>query len=630
MSTQRLLNSDPDHAEDYLVLFGEENSLGIVHNIEIDSEDEELTEDEDIMWLEEQRLLNKKLHWAKRPSIFSIGVFLFTIAVSLLMFLEPATVILYKLACNTVSLRRGDGVCDPIEAQLLVADYNMATGIINPIILIIVLSKFGELSDKYGRRPFLILFVLFLFLSCLSILYIASQFETLHFVALVVAECSQSLGGGIASASSIAKAYVSDVTNPEDRIASLSMLMSFLTFGLSLSPILTTFIIKYSKSAHGLPDNQNGMIDPIKIATTPNTFQLIDRRDFLPLKVGTFVLFLSLLYAVFILPESRSEKAQLKSRSFSQAQLAPINDSLKNLQALQDRANFTWMTKASKYLNFLKPLKLLSYPKSIVKNDLGKQQIVKTRSLFLVIIILSSLSFTILIGVMAIVSQYGIYKFKWEASDITTFFFFLSSTKSLALLFLPGFLSTHIFRKRMGFKVFKTNFDMVDFSLIVFGYSMESIFYALVSLAPSNILFTTFYAISTLGAMTDPTLTSAAIKLIPESKIGEFFGGLSILQNLLNIISPLIVVNIYKFGLKLNYPGLVFLIPASVYGIGVLVFFIIKRVIHLDGLTEEQESLVRSKPGSRRVSTVQFETPSREGVDTPVKSASTTTVEPVD
>lgn len=630
MSTQRLLNSDHDHAEDYLVLFGEENSLGIVHNIEIDSEDEELTEDEDIVWLAEQRLLNKKLHWAKRPSIFSIGVFLFAIALSLVMFLEPSTVILYKLACNTVSLRRGDGVCDPIDAQLLVADFNMATGIIKPIILIIVLSKFGELSDKYGRRPFLVLFILFLFLSCLSTLYLTSHFETFHFVALVMAECSLSLGGGIASASSIAKAYVSDVTEPEERIASLSMLMSFLTLGLSLSPIATTFIIKYSKSAPGLPDNQSGMIDPIKITKTPNTFQLIDRRDFLPLKVGTWVLFLSLLYAVFILPESRSEKAQLKSRSFSRAQLAPINDSLNNLQALRDRANRSWIIKATKYLNFLKPLKLLSYPKSIIKNDLGKQHIVKTRSLFLAIIILSSLSFTILVGVMTIVSQFGIYKFKWEASDITTFYFFVSSTKSLALLFLPGFLSTHIFRKRLGFKVFKTNFDMVDFSLIVFGFSMEAIFYLLVSSAPSTALFTTFYAMSSIGAMTDPTLTSAAIKLIPESKIGEFFGGLSILQNLLNILSPLIIVSVYKFGLKLNIPGLVFMVPASLYGIGVLVFFIIKRVIHLDGLTEEQDSLVRSKPGSRRVSTVEFETPSREDDDAPLKSASTTTVEPVE
>jgi len=97
----------------------------------------------------------------------------------------------------------------------------------------IAMPFLGGLSDKYGRRPILLLSILMLAVDFI-IMGLAPTLAILFF--------GRALGGLFSATSSVANAYIADVTEPEDRGRAFGMVGAAFGFGFIFGPVLGGFL----------------------------------------------------------------------------------------------------------------------------------------------------------------------------------------------------------------------------------------------------------------------------------------------------------------------------------------------------------------------------------------------------
>jgi multidrug resistance protein len=113
----------------------------------------------------------------------------------------------------------------PLTAGLLVAVYSLMQLVFSPVL--------GRLSDRYGRRPVLLLslagsmagYLLFAFAHSLPLLFLARVIDGMS-------------GGNI----STAQAYVADVTRPEERARGMGLIGAAFGLGFVLGPAIGGFL----------------------------------------------------------------------------------------------------------------------------------------------------------------------------------------------------------------------------------------------------------------------------------------------------------------------------------------------------------------------------------------------------
>jgi multidrug resistance protein len=120
----------------------------------------------------------------------------------------------------------------PIAVGMLVAVYAVCQLISGPIL--------GQLSDRFGRRPVLLVsqagtlagFVMMAFAGSLWMVFLA-----------------RAIDGATAGNLSTAQAYISDVTKPEERARSFAIIGVAFGFGFLVGPGITGFLAHYSYQA---------------------------------------------------------------------------------------------------------------------------------------------------------------------------------------------------------------------------------------------------------------------------------------------------------------------------------------------------------------------------------------------
>src|ERR1700675_3107822 len=120
----------------------------------------------------------------------------------------------------------------PLVIGLLFAIFSLCQLITAPAL--------GDLSDRYGRRPVLIFSLLGTVAS--FVMLALAQSLTMLFLARIVDGLS---GGNI----STARAYVADVTQPEDRARAYGLIGAAFGLGFILGPALTGVLAKVSYTA---------------------------------------------------------------------------------------------------------------------------------------------------------------------------------------------------------------------------------------------------------------------------------------------------------------------------------------------------------------------------------------------
>ncbi|KSA01442.1 uncharacterized protein AC631_02805 [Debaryomyces fabryi] len=562
-----------------------EHAVNDVYEALVDDDDDyEL--DEDAVWLREQRDLNKTTHWLKRPSVLMIGVPLFFFALAFSSGDSTRRMITFKLACNYLSGMSKEGKCDPIGTQLLVSNLYLTYSILVAVVTMFVQGKIGKLSDQYGRKPFLILILAVFLIARIFKFYVMYSHEYLRFGLMVATEIAGNLTGGSISLISLTNCYIADVVEPHQRIYSLGLGIACLFVGLSIGPILGNALLSLPELVH---TNKETILDI-------NMYMDISEREYLPLKFEIVAVFLVLMFIVFVMPESRSEKARSKSRAGSLSR-SSLSVDVRPLDIELDQPSI--LTRVVSAINFLKPLKLLLLPNEVAPT-LDPAKLRRMRIVIVILVTVDCMLTAIGISLMEIYVLFGIYKFNWRSIEIGHSLAIACSSRAVILIILSPVITHKLLQKGLRFKVLKNQFDMVDFSVCVLGFVFESIGLVVLSLAPSTTWFLIGMTLMSFGALASPSLNSAIIKFYPESKIGELFGATSLLKNIFTLAGPVTFLSIYKTSLaRWNAPGAVFLVCSLLMLLCSISIFVVKKLLNLDrnttpSLTRRSSSIASS------------------------------------
>ena len=123
---------------------------------------------------------------------------------------------------------------DETAIGLVVAVYSFVQFIFNPIL--------GRLSDKYGRKPIIVISLLIN-----AIGYILFAFTT-SFIILLAARIVAGIGG---SSISVAQAYIADVTTKENRAKGMGIIGAAFGLGFVFGPLMGGFLASYGYMVTG-------------------------------------------------------------------------------------------------------------------------------------------------------------------------------------------------------------------------------------------------------------------------------------------------------------------------------------------------------------------------------------------
>lgn len=506
--------------------------------------------DEDAAWLREQRITNKSLHWLKRPLIVLLGLCIWLASASHACGEGTRQALTFKLACNAKA--QESGACDLTETQLLVSKLQQYYGVCSGIMTTFALGKVGPLLDQYGRKVFLLMVVVSLFSGKLLRYLVMAGYLTLQFKTMVLAEVLQNIGGGIVCYVTLAACYVSDIAELHQRTYYLGINMAALFLGFSIGPLVGNALLELGKKWN--PDSSSapgGAPAPPSPAELANS---ITPGEYLPMKVELGLFFVLMLLLAFVLPESRSEKARHKSQSLSRSLLVVVDE------------NSSWATRGAaivQKLNFLRPLRIIFYPKDAV--PVSRHQSIRAyRTAVVALVFTECILVLMVIPLGEVFILYGIWRFKWGAKDIGHLLAVSSTSRAFVLIVLSPIIHHKFFENFLQLKVHQKYLDSVDFGILGMSFWVEIVGLILLSMASSTPLFLVTLVFCAFSALAGPALNSSIVKFYPQLCIGEVFGGMALIKNTLSIVMPLTLLALYKYSLKTwQYPQLVFWFTAA-------------------------------------------------------------------
>jgi len=123
---------------------------------------------------------------------------------------------------------------DETAIGVVVAVYSIVQFLFNPIL--------GKLSDKYGRKPII---VISLFINAIG--YVLFAFTT-SYIILLVARIVAGIGG---SSISVAQAYIADVTTKDNRAKGMGVIGAAFGLGFVFGPLMGGFLASYGYMVTG-------------------------------------------------------------------------------------------------------------------------------------------------------------------------------------------------------------------------------------------------------------------------------------------------------------------------------------------------------------------------------------------
>lgn len=496
--------------------------------------------------LEKYRQLLKQLPWYLRPSIYSI-TFLSTVwGIASASSLPSKIAIYYKLSCNSIADRYG--ICDPVQTQVVFSTFMLVSEVLASLVSLFSLGIIGELSDKYGRKPFFMGYTTVLLLGESIRFWAIVNYDHINYWVFIPAIILLNIFGGRSALLSFSSAYVSDIFSAEEKTSNMSLIGASMAAGLLLGTILSRIILMIFKP-------ELNQIKPTLKFT----------NEFMPLVFEIVLLSVLTVYCIFILPESRNEKAMLTSR-----------------KANVGKDSSTGITHHLK--NIFTPLSILVLPSDLIAFKHNHRAI---RTSFIILVGIGLMSQILGTGSAAVFFQYAMLKFNLQADDISNIMLIVTTASIFALGVFTPVLSTYILPKLFKFKVLRNQVDLIEISVMAVG----SIFGVIGNL----ILLTGFLKINAIiglvcicfSSIIDAPNTSSLLKFLPDRNTGEFFAAATLLINTFTILTPILTQSVYRFMLLRDSVPHIFLFCASVLSLILVLLYIVKRLLHITTKTTD-------------------------------------------
>lgn len=482
-------------------------------------------------------LSDKSSKWYSRPSVVFIYVTYFCSMVSQMTFAVQEA-IYFEKACNTNMI---NGSCSAIDNQMLVSNYNQVSNVIFQITAVIGMSRLGKLSDTYGRKPMVVLIFLVYTVASVFTVLVLSKSDKFKFKTLILLGIIKNSFGGPGGLLSVGHAYIADITPKERLPTSLSFAMAMNNIGALLGTFVSKVLIEIGKTA-GLSTSH---------------------VNYLPFFGQIIVLGLSLIFSFFIVESKNS--------------FIPRD--------LGSSLNFEF--SLSSISNVFSPLKVLGLPDSMIPEE-RKHEGSRMRFQTRILVVALALSSITAAALPIVFLQYAIYKFRWDASELSNVIMILSFSSVIALSTILPWMSSVFLPKKLKYEFDKHNLDKIDFFMLLFGSSVDMLSCVGLALANNQLQVNLLLVLFGLDGGFLTTINSAITKFFPENKIGEAYVAINMLSVIVTCVGPVLFLEMFKCGLKhglANIPFLIMgLIQCGVFGFLFIVktFVTQRSAIHLD------------------------------------------------
>ncbi|KAH8704677.1 major facilitator superfamily domain-containing protein [Phaeosphaeriaceae sp. PMI808] len=449
------------------------------------------------------------LPWWNRPSIYWLlpPFLLFTIAFGGVI--VPKVNLIMDLVCTEYyASDNRDPISGPLDpgqqpdrcqndavssrSSLFLLYGNLCSGILSAI----TSPKLGALSDRYGRKSFMILNTVgALFGEVLTIL--AAKFpNTVHVNWILVGYCIEGVSGSFIVGMALAHSYASDSTSPQKRSVAFSYFHACLFAGIAIGPALSGYIIEARQ----------------KYASHTEAVLLI-----FYIALAAHGVFIACL--VFLIPESLSKTRQEAARrrhNEEREKLGPGSD----------------------WIILFKPLEIL-WPT-------GPGSSSALRWNLLLLAATDAIMFGVAMGAMGVVLVYTRRQFDWHELETGRFVTIVNTARVIALLvFLP--LLTRLVRgKNAHARLRKSGSDLFDLSIIRAAIFFDMVGYLGYTLARKGELFALSGALAAVGGIGSPALGAALTKHVPQDKVGQLLGATGLLHAFARVVGPAIFNGIYS------------------------------------------------------------------------------------
>lgn len=467
-----------------------------------------------------------------------IACVLFFVGIAMTISAPSMEVIYYKLACQAL-IKDEDASeelqCDSVHTQEIVSTYLMWSHVISSIVSLATGAYISTLSDTYGRKPFLAFFVIMLCISSYANYFLVTTTDGFPMLFMWVVTAITSCSGGAVALLALFRAYITDVTRPTNRVIGMSCILFSLSLGQIVGPLLSSYALSSADETSG---------------SNSDSTSLIPSRELIPLKLALVVLTLALIFTIFFLPELRSLKSMMKSRSMSDT----LQINRPKVASIKSRVLEVVKT-------YFRPLRMLTFPSELKTVD-NADRFSQIRKCIICLSLGEVLMSVFMMLTMLIELQYCIFKYKWDSITISNY----QVAKSVVNIAAVGALLPLLYKfalpkiKRLTPKA--DTFDSLDFLLMYTCLIIMSFAQIGVAFSSSGTSFVVFSIISTLGAISGPVAASVPSKFFPSAKVGEFYGAVSLALGIFHLLTPMIGTALYKSGIRHGFPGMPFVFAA--------------------------------------------------------------------
>ncbi|KAF1917422.1 tetracycline-efflux transporter-like protein [Ampelomyces quisqualis] len=405
------------------------------------------------------------------------------------------------------------------------------------ILSAITSPKLGAMSDRYGRKKFMVFNTVgALFGEVLTILA-AKYPETVHVNWILVGYCLEGLSGSFIVGMAVAHSYASDCTSPQKRSVAFSYFHACLFAGIALGPALAGYIIDARAKYVG---HTEAVLLIFYIALAAH---------------GVFIACL-----VFLIPESLTKERQAAARQRHREdmdKLGPASDWINQLR----------------HINLFKPLEIL-WP-----TGPGSSSAVRWNLVLLAAT--DTIMFGVAMGAMGVLLVYTRRQFGWHELETGRFATIVNSSRVVALLVVLPLL-TRIFRGKNGqARTRKSGSDLFDLSIIRAAIFFDMMGYLGFILARKGEIFALSGALAAVGGIGNPTLGAALTKHVPQDKVGQLLGATGLLHAFARVVGPTIFNGIYSATVS-SFRQTVFVTLCATFGLAFICSWFVRPHVYID------------------------------------------------